>query len=76
MNNRFCRWAYYLIVFCFVISLAFDVKFYLDNKILKLLLSEHLEVDKRQVEQITSDLHESFKQGDLNLSNELNLTKE
>lgn len=65
-----------LIIFLFVISVSLNVKFFLDNEVLKNLVSEQLKISKDKVEQITQDLHLVFRQGEINSSSDLNETKD
>ena len=73
--------SYYVelfLVFCFVLSTALNVKFYLDNEVLKEVVALETGAQKEQVQTIVDNLHEVNKINDTNASdkNESVLTKE
>ena len=73
--------SYYVelfLVFCFVLSVSLNVKFYLDNEVLKEVVALETGAQKEQVQTIVDNLHEVNKINDTNASdkNESVLTKE
>lgn len=66
---KFCSFfrkklSYYVelfLVFCFVLSVSLNVKFYLDNEVLKELVALETNTNKSEVQVFVNDLHEANK---------------
>ena len=56
--------SYYVelfLVLCFVLSASLNVKFYLDNEVLKELVTLETNTNKSEVQVLVNDLHEANK---------------
>lgn len=60
-NNKIVHYIELFLMLCFVLSVALNVKFFLDNEVLKELVSVEMNLDKKEVEKLTQDLHETNK---------------
>lgn len=60
-KNKILHYIELLLVLCFVLSVALNVKFFLDNEVLTELVSAEMRVSKKEVEIITQNLHEVNK---------------
>lgn len=50
-----------LLIIAFVISLAFNIRLYLENEALKELVETHLEIEKSDLKVILNDIIEVWK---------------
>lgn len=60
-KNRFLHYVELFLVLCFVLSVALNVKFFLDNEVLTEIVSAELRVSEKEVKIITQDIHEANK---------------
>lgn len=60
--NKTLHYVELFLVLCFVLSVALNVKFFLDNRVLKELVSLEMALDKNETEQIIDDLHKIHKE--------------
>lgn len=60
-KNKILHYVELFLVLCFVLSVALNVKFFLDNEVLTELVSAEMRVSKKEVEIITQNLHEANK---------------
>ena len=60
-RKKISYYVEFFLVLCFVLSVSLNVKFYLDNEILKELVAVELNSNKKEIQTIVDDLHEVNK---------------
>lgn len=61
LKSKILYYVELFLVLCFVLSVALNVKFFLDNEVLTELVSAEMRVSKKEVQIITQNLHEANK---------------
>lgn len=61
LKSKIMHYAELFLVLCFVLSIALNVKFFLDNEVLTQIVSAEMRVSKKEVQIITQNLHEANK---------------
>lgn len=61
LKSKVMHYTELFLVLCFVLSIALNVKFFLDNEVLTELVSAEMRVSKKEVQIITQNLHEANK---------------
>ena len=60
-NNKIVHYIELFLMLCFVLSVALNVKFFLDNEVLTEIVSAQMRVSQKEVKIITQDIHEANK---------------